>query len=115
MFNYPENMIDNSTNYNNMDKLEEGIIPTRRSESVGRSKESESLFGEEMERSDATIPTGLSEVNESQKFVYIKKVNHKVCGVECVFRNIVLAMFSFIVIGSAITILAIWVIDNDII
>tara|TARA_B100000927_G_C16456040_1_gene465823 strand:+ start:299 stop:649 length:351 start_codon:yes stop_codon:yes gene_type:complete len=113
MFKYPESMVDNSTNYNNMERMEEGIIPNKRNESVGRLKERESLFGEDMERStDATLPPGLAEINESEKFFYIKKDKTKVCGVECRFRNIVLSMFLFIVIGTGVTILACWLIDE---
>ena len=107
MFSYPESMVDNSTNYNNMEKMEEGITNP--------------MYNEENERSTSvTIPTGLSErlteMNDSPKFVFKKTEEKRICQrmTECMFRHILFVMVTFILVGTGLTCLIMWLLNPDI-
>lgn len=103
MFNYPESMVDNMANYNNMEKLEEGMTNP--------------MYNEENERSTSvTLPTGLAGINESPKFVFKKIEKKTMCKrmTECIFRHIVFAMLTFILVGTGLTCLIMWLLNPDI-
>ena len=107
MFNYPESMVDDLTNYKNM---EEGISNPMRT-SV------EKEVNEDNERSTSvTMPTGLVEINNSPKFVFKKPEKKTICKrmIECIFRHILFSMLTFILIGTGIACLILWLLNPDI-
>ena len=95
MFAYPESMVNNLEDYK---KMEEGVNNPMR-ESV------EKDVNEERERStDATIPTGLAEINNSPKFVYKPGVEKRRCR-ECTISKIVF-LFTSLLLSVILIILA---------
>lgn len=107
MFAYPESMVNNLEDYKNM---EEGVNNPMR-------KSVEKDVNEKRERSTSvTIPTGLAEINDSPKFVFKKPEKKTICKrmIECTFRHIVFTMLTFILIGTGIACLIMWLIDPDV-